>query len=311
MSPITKAWRYLQHGPAHFMMYVFGRFGFARFLMVHIYRWRMTDAGTDTLQKLAAAPAVESTNIEQAAKALAVDGYCAGLRLAPDVLENLRRFSHGSMCLAEGDPRFPFLISERMEAERNFGRKIRIGRFDHAMQNCPEIRSLAADPTILAIARGYLECPPIFLGARIWWSFPANANATEKMSLGQGFHYDLDGYRSVAFFFNLTDVDSASGPHVLVRGSHVRKPWRALLSMHKGKSDGQIEEWYGKEKQVILCGPAGSGFAEDLFCYHKGLHPESGDRLMLQLRFGLRRYYEQPDGNYYPNLAKYGKAARA
>jgi hypothetical protein len=310
LSPIMKVWRYLQHGPAHFIMYVLGRFNLVRSLMVYIHRQLAVDATIDALPTPRETAAIVSADIERAAKSLAEDGYCAGLQLGPEALENLRRFSYGTISLAEGDERFPFAVSERAEAERKYGRKIRIGRFDHAMQNCPEIRSLATDPTIIGIARTYLECQPVYLGARIWWSFPANVDTSEKMSLGQGFHYDLDGYRSVAFFFNLTDVDHSSGAHALVRGSHLNKPWAAVLSLHKGKSDAQIEKWYGKENQVLLCGSAGSGFAEDLFCYHKGLHPVSGDRLMLQLRFGLRRYYEEPYSNY-QNVAKYGKAARA
>jgi len=44
------------------------------------------------------------------------------------------------------------------------------------------------------------------------------------------------------------------------------------------------------ERQVVCCGPAGSGFAEDIFGFHKGLHPESGDRLITQIRYELRDY---------------------
>ena len=39
-----------------------------------------------------------------------------------------------------------------------------------------------------------------------------------------------------------------------------------------------------------LADPAGSGFAEDIFGFHKGLHPESGHRLIVQVRYGLRDY---------------------
>lgn len=310
MSPVWKIWRYAQHGPAHFIMYIFGRFNLVRSLMVHIHRQLAVNPAVNGLATSGETPAVVSADIERTAKALARDGYCAGLQLDFEMLQRLRRFSYGTVCLAEGDARFPFMVSKRAEAEENYGRRIRIGRFDHAIQNCPEIRHLATDPTILGIACTYLECQAIYLGARIWWSFPADVDASEKMSLGQGFHYDLDGYRSVAFFFNLTDVDHSSGPHVLVRGSHLKKPWAAVLSLHKGKPDAQIDKWYGKESQISLCGSAGSGFAEDLFCFHKGLHPVSGDRLMLQLRFGLRRYYDEPECKY-QNLEKYSEAASA
>jgi hypothetical protein len=60
--------------------------------------------------------------------------------------------------------------------------------------------------------------------------------------------------------------------------------------MYKGRSDAEIESSYGLERQIVSCGRAGSGFAEDIFGFHKGLHPESGDRLIVQVRYGLRDY---------------------
>ena len=110
------------------------------------------------------------------------------------------------------------------------------------------------------------------------------------MKSAQGFHYDIDGYRGLTFFFYLTDVGLSNGPHVYVRGTHVKKAWKHVVSLYKGRSDDEIDQSYGKERQVVSCGPAGSGFAEDIFGFHKGLHPESGDRLIVQLRYGLRDY---------------------
>jgi hypothetical protein len=107
---------------------------------------------------------------------------------------------------------------------------------------------------------------------------------------GQGFHYDIDGYRALAFFFYLTDVGPSNGPHVYVRGSHTKKLLRHIVSLYKGRTDAEIESVYGLERQVVCHGPAGSGFAEDIFGFHKGVHPQSGDRLIVQLRFGLRDY---------------------
>jgi hypothetical protein len=110
------------------------------------------------------------------------------------------------------------------------------------------------------------------------------------MQVGQGFHYDIDGYRTLAFFFYLTDVTPSNGAHVYIRRSHVHKKMKHVISIHKGHSDAEIERCYGRERQVVLCGPAGFGFAEDIFGFHRGLHPESGERLMLQVRYGPRDY---------------------
>src|SRR3569833_2712408 len=129
----------------------------------------------------------------------------------------------------------------------------------------------------------------------MWWSFATEAAESQQMSMGQGWHYDLDGYRAIAFFFYLTDVDESSGPHILVPGSHLNKPWRGLLSLYKGRSDAEIESWYGKQRHVTICGRAGSGFAEDIFCFHKGLQPTRGERLIVQVRFGVRSYGQSGD----------------
>ena len=291
MSPITKARQYLRHGPSHLLMYVFGRFTTVRKVVLWQHRLRDRCKSPNGIARTGEMRAVECVEPDVAADAVRKCGYFAGLRLLPGTVGSLCRFAMTSTCLANGDPRFPFLVGEKSQAEQVHQQRIRIGRFDHLTPNLPEVQNVSSDPTIVGIASNYLGCKPVFLGARIWWSFPAYADTDEQMSLGQGFHYDLDGYASIAFFFYLTDVDAAHGPHVVVRGSHSQKPLKALLSRYKGRRDSEIEKWYGRENHVVLCGEAGTGFAEDLFCFHRGLHPERGDRLIFQLRYGIRKYY--------------------
>jgi hypothetical protein len=124
----------------------------------------------------------------------------------------------------------------------------------------------------------------------MWWSFAACSDLRQQVHDAQSFHYDLDDYRAIAFFFYLSDVDLESGPHVCVLGSHRRKPLRFLFSPFKSKSDEQVSTFYGADHIVTVCGPVGSGFAEDLFCFHKGLHPKTRDRLLLQVRYRFRAY---------------------
>jgi hypothetical protein len=280
------AWRYLRGGPGHFLMYVFGRFRVIRSLVVFAYKTRAAKAAL----LAARTPAVEPLDASQAARAIVKDGYATGLRLKPSILDELQTLSTTVNCFGEEDFKLPFYVEERAAAEQRYGRKLKVGRFDDLLQTSPAVQSIASDPTIRAIARGYLGCEPALLGARMWWSFASEADAAQQRSLGQGFHYDIDGYRALAFFFYLTDVTPLNGAHICVRGSHSEKPLKALVSLHKSRSDAEIAEWYGLERQMVLCGSAGDGFAEDIFCFHKGLHPEGGDRLILQVRFGLRNY---------------------
>lgn len=70
----------------------------------------------------------------------------------------------------------------------------------------------------------YLDAEPVFTGSRLWWNFAVNDE--KKYDYNKTitfFHYDLDDYACLRFFFYLTDVDSNSGPHVCVRGSQLNK----------------------------------------------------------------------------------------
>jgi hypothetical protein len=114
----------------------------------------------------------------------------------------------------------------------------------------------------------------------------------EQLKAAQVFHYDLDDYRFIKFFFYLTDVDLYSGPHVLIRGSHKNKKLsHQLLGVRcASKPDEDIVGCYGAENLVTICGPAGLGFAEDATCFHKGTLPTQKERLLLQIEFAINNY---------------------
>jgi hypothetical protein len=70
------------------------------------------------------------------------------------------------------------------------------------------LRALASDQQLLAIARQYLGTEPALLRARMWWSFAGPADSALQMKADRGFHYDIDGYHGLTFFFYLTDVNA-------------------------------------------------------------------------------------------------------
>jgi len=41
---------------------------------------------------------------------------------------------------------------------------------------------------------------------------------------------------------------------------------------------------------LTVTGPAGTGFAEDPFCFHRGTPPMGGDRLMMCVEFRVADY---------------------
>jgi Phytanoyl-CoA dioxygenase (PhyH) len=282
----TRSYRYLKHGPGHFFMYVFGRFRAVRSIMVWLYSLRST---TNSIQANTHT-SLQNVEIESAVRSIRKEGFFPGLQLRPEVIEQLLTFSSMATCYGEGKAEVPFLYADKSIVEQQSGLRFKLGRYNHALQASPVLQALATDPQLLAIARQYLNAEPVLIGARMWWSFSGYADVKAQKDAGQGFHYDLDGYRALAFFFYLTDVGHANGPHVYVRGTHNKKALKHVVTIHKGRNDDEIAHRYGSEKQVICVGPAGTGFAEDIFGFHKGQHPESGERLLVQLRYGLRDY---------------------
>jgi|SRR5580704_14079437 hypothetical protein len=285
VESLSQSYVYLKGGPGHFLMYVFGRFRLVRSFMVWIYSLRNTKPLPAAGQTL-----VEDVDADEAARRISQDGFFRGLQLRQDVVEQLLTFSSMATCFGDGKPDLPFLYRNKDSAERQSGRAFKLGKYQHALLASPLLQALASDTQLLAIARKYLQTEPVLIGARMWWSFAGPTDAIRERTSGQGFHYDIDGYRALAFFFYLTDVGPSNGPHIYVRGSHVEKQLRHIVSMYKSRSDAEIERSYGLERQIVSCGRAGSGFAEDIFGFHKGLHPESGDRLIVQVRYGLRDY---------------------
>jgi hypothetical protein len=277
--------RYWVHGPRHLVMYILGRFGPVRSFMVWRYSQRTTVPAAAATSSI-----VTTADLNDVVHKIRQDGYCTGLNLRPEVIEQLLTFSSMATCYGEGNEEFPFHYRDRHEVQRRAGRRFRLGRYNHALTASHALGALAKDEQLLAIARKYFRTEPVLVGARMWWSLAGEAGSEEKAGAGQSFHYDIDGYRGLAFFFYLTDVGQAAGPHVYVRGTHMKKSWKHLFTLYKGRTDAEIDDHYGPENQVYLCGPAGSGFAEDIFGFHKGMSPESADRLIVQVRFGLRDY---------------------
>jgi hypothetical protein len=215
------------------------------------------------------------------------DGVHAGFTLSQQTVEEITAFAHSAECYWPGDPETHFLYRDRAEAERRCGRPILLGRYWDVEDDCEAVRAISHDPVLRYVAARYLGTDPGQTETRLWWSFVSDATSADRVKADQGFHYDLHDYRSIAFFFHLTDVDDASGPHVHIRGSHVHKPLRLLLGDQRQCSDDDMVRLYGDDNIVTLCGPAGFGFATDPFGYHKGAPPMNRDRLMLRVRYTI------------------------
>lgn len=233
------------------------------------------------------------------------DGYFHGLTLPADVVGQLHAFASDATCYGDADVRAGFRYADKIAAqvqcERVFSQATYL--FLDEMQSV--IDGVATDPLLSFIAASYMNAPPVVTGRRLWWVF-ATAESDYNTSLTTSFfHYDKDDYAALRWFFYLSPVpDRNHGPHVVVRGSHTDKRLSQLFSLGE-RGDHGILNCYGPERMDTILGDAGSGFAEDPFCFHKATRPLTADRLMLEIRFATRNFdiFPHPDRAAARNVA--------
>jgi hypothetical protein len=219
------------------------------------------------------------------------EGISMGLDLPPEVRDGIRTWLADTPCYGNYCKEWGFLPSERADAERKAGKRFTVGAYYHLL-DCPGVRQLVSDPVLEELALRYVGPRARFLHALAWWSYANEVGAADRNEFAQLYHFDLDDYRFVKFFFYLTDVDRDAGPHVYVRGTHKGKKLRHLYPMRR-LSDDEVESTYGAANVLEVHGRAGTGFAVDTFGLHKGLPPRTRERLVIQLEFGQHNWIGQ------------------
>ena len=219
------------------------------------------------------------------------DGLSVGINLPSKLVKEIYNYVETANCYGNRKSQFSFPYTEKEIAEKKYNKTFIIGDYPHVAKDCPTVRQLQTDPKLLEIATLYLKAKPVHLSTKLWWSYATEAPLTNRLNFAQiFFHYDLIDYRSIQFFFYLTDVELSSGPHVCVLGSHQNKKLTHQLSCFTGRSDRHIIDYYGTDNLKFVCGKAGMGFVEDPYCFHKGIPPTQKNRLMLKIVFGVNNY---------------------
>jgi len=142
-----------------------------------------------------------------------------------------------------------------------------------------EILDLANDPGVLKVVQEFLGAKPTISNVNMWWSFGGRKQAEHA----QLFHRDMDDWKFCKLFIYLTDVNEKSGPHIYVRNSSQSPKYRKI----RRYSDSEIETAFGKENILKFTAPKGSTFLVDTYGFHKGLLPESENRLLLQVQYSF------------------------
>jgi hypothetical protein len=229
---------------------------------------------------------------EVAVESIEQDGYYPGLQLPETILKELLEYADTANISIDGKSGLEFKYGDRHQAAKKYQCEILTGNYLAVNSECSAMQKLVNDPKVKEIAARYLGKEPILVRSQMNWTFIGSKEAyAQKGVIGSPtvlFHYDLDDYRTLKFFFYLTDVDSFSGSHRCVAGSHKKR--KLSHSLLRSQSDEAIADYYGAENIVDICGQAGFGFAEDPFCFHRGSPPVTAHRLMIHLEFALNNY---------------------
>jgi hypothetical protein len=272
----------LRRDPAWIAMFVGARFATARRLARAIGR-----------ATPAVAPATSSDgrvlgDADALVGVLDRDGIAQGLRLTDDTLDAVRAFTETAPCYLDADPARPLVVPWDAPVGTPPANAL-IADYRDGIGTSAALAALVTDPLLLRIAAGHLGRAPILKRTRLWWTFAGSAAGTGERSTFSidHFHFDLDDWLCLKFFFYVNDVDAGSGPHAVVLGSHRNRPLSTRLTPFKGVSRRVLEAAYPADAFHLVTGAAGSGFAEDPFCFHTGTSPTSRDRLMLEIEYGI------------------------
>lgn len=156
---------------------------------------------------------------------------------------------------------------------------------------CPALQELVFDSSLLYFAQEYLGCKPILDLVAFWWSAPFEGKG--KSAAAQMYHFDLDRIKFMKFFFYITDVDTNTGPHCYVKGSHTKLPKQ--IDRDGRFEDEEIEKVYGATNLIEICGKKGSIMAVDTRGFHKGKDLLEGKRLLFQIQFTNSLFGQQYD----------------
>lgn len=285
---VGKNYRYLVEDPSFFVM----KYA-ARFERFRTWSGSADPHADDHLLGVDDSVLVPTCSLTDVVDVLRAEGYFVGLTLRPDLALALAQRARATTCYADRDPERPLPPGFRERAPSPGARAPRVASYLDQQEGWPEFQTLLHDRALRAIAHAYLGHLPVYLRSDLTWSFPsAGLSHRERLSNAQVFHCDINDFRTLKFFFYLTDVDLGSGPHAYLKKSPMpRTLHHQLLGQRCASlSEEALLASYPENDVVTICGRAGTGFAGDPYYFHRGTSPTTDTRLLLQLEFGIRRY---------------------
>ncbi len=231
------------------------------------------------------------------------EGVWRGLHLPATTVAEIRSFAETHPCFTKDMPEKGFLPGEYEKENASRPRDMLAAFYFQTAEQCEAVMRLRQDETFHSIASAYLGQPAILMRTRLWWSFPATRISDGDLHLAaqNRFHFDIDGWRTLKFFFYLTPTDESAGPHQYIRASHRRRKLQHQFTPTTGRPTPQLADYYAPDEFVTITGDEGFGFVEDPFVFHTGTLCGTQPRLMLEIGFGVSAAnpaYKKPDFIY-------------
>lgn len=283
-----KNYQCFSQDPRVFLMRKFARFEIVRDLAA---MWLKSPAQSWDIGQESAS-ILGSLDVSAISATIETDSCYQGLQIPEDAVRELVKFANSSVGYINRDVKRPWRCKGTENPGAGLPENARVCSYMSNGKLSATIKKIENDPGILAIAAKFLGAQPVHMGSELSWNFPVAGNRIQRRKAAQVFHYDLDDYRFIKFFFYITDVDMSSGPHAYIRGTHKGKKLLHQLIGTRCASieDEKIVELYGAENVVNVCGKAGFGFVENATCFHRGTEPTQKPRLMLQLEYAINDY---------------------
>lgn len=231
---------------------------------------------------------IDVGEVDAAVAGIQRNGFYVFQSLAPaELVDAIRSYAERASCSARGagTPAAQYPRSTPAVGRYDFAEDVALG--------CAEVQDFATDPAMAIIAQRYLGQPVIMDEVAFWWT--TTKKAEDANLNAQMFHQDRDRLSFLKFFMYLTDVDTETGTHVYLRGSHKKIPWS--LRADGRMTDDAIRTAGLWENVTELHGAAGTIMAVDTIGLHKGKTPITSDRLALENEFSTSLFgmdYERP-----------------
>lgn len=240
-------------------------------------------------------PIKSKVKLKEIVKELDEKGYVVYENvLSDEVLEYLYKFGTTTQSSARPLYSGKGLVAKNTVIDFNNLIAIHYDFNEETLINDPVVQSLMVDKSLIAIAQEYLNCTPISNVTGMWWQ--TDFEKTPNDEAATMWHFDMDHVRWIKYFFYITDVNTNSGPHCFVEGTHKpgKIPKELLKRGYARVTDEEIAETYPKEKVKEFVGKKGTLIIEDTIGLHKGKHVIDGSRLLFQLTFSDHLF----GGNY-------------